>query len=215
MSSSTCRVSMLVFLNVLAIGHSSIPAEPPSEASSAKVSLSDGQLLDLVGREQKQSWRGWKSVPRSRQFFRVKKKPFPINLAAAEFYALKTTFDKKDNNGPHADLLVEAFVNKSGKEFLSTGKGNYPAGSIILQSKFSITKDQTVLGFHYTADWFTGMLKREAGYNPDCGDWEFFVLSGDVQSVLARGKIDSCIQCHSDYKATDFVTHAYMSAESE
>jgi hypothetical protein len=39
------------------------------------------------------------------------------------------------------------------------------------------------------------MLKREAGYNPDCGDWEFFVLSGSG-SMLARGRIDSCVNCH-------------------
>jgi hypothetical protein len=67
---------------------------------------------------------------------------------------------------------------------------------------------QTELPQH-DPELFTVMLKREAGYHPECGDWEFMVVSGDAKQVLARGKLDSCVACHKDHKQTDFVTQLY------
>ncbi|HXB59867.1 MAG TPA: hypothetical protein VNU95_09890, partial [Candidatus Acidoferrales bacterium] len=57
---------------------------------------------------------------------------------------------------------------------------------------------------------FTGMIKREVGYNPECGNWEFFTLPGDASKISARGKIQNCMECHKAYKSSDFVTKAYV-----
>ena len=34
-----------------------------------------------------------------------------------------------------------------------------------------------------------------------------------MAGVLARGRIDSCIECHQQYAATDYVTRAYMKSK--
>jgi hypothetical protein len=78
----------------------------------------------------------------------------------------------------------------------------FPPGAVVLKQKFEDSSARkTVL--------YTGMLKREAGYNPDCGDWEFFTLSGDRRSITARGRLETCMACHRDYAHSDYVTKAY------
>ena len=59
-------------------------------------------------------------------------------------------------------------------------------------------------------EFFTGMLKREEGYNPEAGDWEFFMLDAPGKMVMARGRIESCVECHQKYAATDFVARDYL-----
>lgn len=59
----------------------------------------------------------------------------------------------------------------------------------------------------------TAMIKRAEGYNPEGGDWEYLVLTGNGATVVSRGRNESCQACHSLYKATDFVTRVYLSVE--
>jgi hypothetical protein len=54
------------------------------------------------------------------------------------------------------------------------------------------------------------MIKREPGYNPETGDWEFLVLDGQAFAILERGKLERCSGCHQSYAYTDFVTKTYM-----
>jgi hypothetical protein len=53
------------------------------------------------------------------------------------------------------------------------------------------------------------MIKREKGYNPECGDWEFFTLTADATKMTARGRLQSCMDCHVEYSESDFVTKKY------
>ena len=39
---------------------------------------------------------------------------------------------------------------------------------------------------------YTGMLKREKGYNPDAGDWEFFTL--DSKAMLVTARVRTCFK---------------------
>ena len=78
----------------------------------------------------------------------------------------------------------------------------FPPGTVILKQKF---RDAAVL----EPLLYTGMLKREKGYNPACGDWEFFAVTGDGKSVTERGRVSSCMACHRRYSKSDFVTKEY------
>lgn len=49
-----------------------------------------------------------------------------------------------------------------------------------------------------------------APHDPDHGHWEYAVLNGKDKRVLARGRIESCIECHRNDASTDFVTRAYL-----
>jgi hypothetical protein len=104
---------------------------------------------------------------------------------------------------PHGGKYYHVYVSKEGLPILKEGKGTYPVGAIVLKEKFS---DETAK----TTELFTAMVKREKGFNPEAGDWEYFVISGDTKKIEQRGKIESCINCHESYQSTDYVTRDYM-----
>ena len=79
------------------------------------------------------------------------------------------------------------------------------ATSVIVKAKLkSETSRDAILN--------TVMRKMQDGYDSMHGDWEYAVLDGPSNRVVARGRIDSCITCHREYASTDYVTRAYMTA---
>jgi hypothetical protein len=107
---------------------------------------------------------------------------------------------------PHGNHWIHVFATPGATNAMLTGKGQYPEGSIILKEKFRDPAGER-------RELTTGMRKRERGYNPELGDWEFFILSGG--QVSARGKIESCMDCHAKYKATDFVSRKYLTTDED
>jgi hypothetical protein len=103
---------------------------------------------------------------------------------------------------PHREKYAHVFVSPQGAPAMRTNSGVFPLGTIILKEKFSDPAGRVT-------ELFTGMLKRETGFNPGCGDWEFFTLSADAKNVTSRGKLQSCMECHVEYKDSDFVTKHY------
>jgi hypothetical protein len=57
------------------------------------------------------------------------------------------------------------------------------------------------------------MIKREKGYNPENGDWEYLVLDGSASTIKAQGKIEKCQICHIGSKNTDYVDRSYLPKE--
>ena len=109
-------------------------------------------------------------------------------------------------HGPHNQHWIHVFVSPAGTNAMATGAGKYPAGTMILKQKF-LDEEGTNTVF------FTGMFKREPGYNPELGDWEFFTLDRSGWRVTASGRIDSCMDCHAMYATSDFVTRKYMTSK--
>ena len=97
------------------------------------------------------------------------------------------------------DVAIHIYVTPTAAAAFKDSASRFPVGTVVLKQKFPTVN-------HEEADFYTGMLKREAGFNPACGDWEFFTMSGDRRAVTARGRIESCIDCHRQYAKTDFVT---------
>ena len=104
---------------------------------------------------------------------------------------------------PHDDFWIHVFVTPDATNIIMSGQGVYPEGTIILKQKFLDAEAKQT-------EFYTGMRKREKGYNPACGDWEFFTLDKSGTKVTARGKIDSCMDCHANFKQTDFVSRKYL-----
>jgi len=111
-----------------------------------------------------------------------------------------------DAHNPHREHWIHVLVSPGGTNAMTTGKGTYPVDTVILKQKFLDVGGTNT-------EFFTGMRKREQGYNPDLGDWEFFTLDRSGSKVTARGKIDSCMDCHTKYKATDFVARRYLTTK--
>jgi hypothetical protein len=83
--------------------------------------------------------------------------------------------------------------------------GNYPVGSVVV--KHSSNPDKSV-------NEFTAMVKRGNNFNPDFGNWEFFMLTptgaiaSDANGTPMRGAslMDGmCAGCHAGASNKDFI----------
>lgn len=103
---------------------------------------------------------------------------------------------------PHEDRYIKVYVTPQSKQTLLEGKGDYPVGTLVVKEKCLDPNGAQV-------ELFTVMRKREPGYNPTVGDWEFLVLNHDY-TITASGKIDSCAECHQRFAQTDFLSRVYL-----
>lgn len=108
---------------------------------------------------------------------------------------------------PHASTYITVFVNATGGlAMFANPPQPFPKGSVIVKRKYDQGSQNG------TPILSTVMIKRETGYNPDAGDWEFAVVSGDGKTVEARGKLGNCMSCHSSRRNEDFVFRSYLPA---
>jgi len=56
----------------------------------------------------------------------------------------------------------------------------------------------------------TIMIKREKGFNPRCGDWEFRTAGSSKQ--LNTGDVSKCVSCHLQVSKADYTFRTYVSA---
>jgi Cytochrome P460 len=140
---------------------------------------------------------GAKESAREDKLVRVTREPFP---AAPQVMAYCRSAIQSQS--PHDGHWIHVFVSSRGYDTMKTGKGIYPRGTVILKEKFADADGKEPV-------LFTGMLKREKGYAPDVGDWQFFVLDADA-TFADTGDMRSCIKCHVPYRKTDFVARNYL-----
>jgi hypothetical protein len=114
---------------------------------------------------------------------------------------------------PHGDKFIHVYGNELAIAPLWDRLATFPVGSLILKEKLpalpvdASTSGEVTAGA--TPELFTGMLKREKGYWPEHGDWEYFTLDGALSRVTSRGKLASCAKCHNDVPEQDFVFRDY------
>jgi cytochrome P460 len=110
----------------------------------------------------------------------------------------------RQKESPHLNKYVSVFVNPLGREQMLTRRSpKYPVGSMIVKEKLG-SADST------TPEVLTAMIKRDPGYNPENGDWEYLVLDGTASTILERGKLTRCSGCHTQYQHRDFITRTYL-----
>jgi hypothetical protein len=116
--------------------------------------------------------------------------------------AARCSIDAILQSNPHAKAKFHVFANASAALPLFDPWGKFPEGSLIVKEKFGAEDGKTKL--------FTGMWKREKGYFPDCGDWEFFTVDGAATKIVERGKLANCASCHEDFTKGDYVSKDYV-----
>lgn len=119
----------------------------------------------------------------------------------------------KGMDGPHIERLIRVFVNEPGKDSMRSTV-RFPTGSEISSGRTfpigsAIVKEKT-RGRGGAVELSTFMVKRNKGYNPKCGDWEFGVIDGPTRKIVERGKIERCIKCHIEKKELDFTFRTYL-----
>lgn len=125
-------------------------------------------------------------------------KPIVISLCRM---ASEIDFSKKIN-APHEHMAINVYVNSIGKNVMTKAeKPIYPIGTVIIKEKFPFqyTLEDELYNrepkISKNVELYTIMIKREQDYNPECGDWEFASVSGDLTKV-EQGKLGSCMECH-------------------
>ena len=139
-----------------------------------------------------------------RQWTRVNPVPAVFHSRIALMCAPASQHLQMEAGNPHRDKFITVYVNEPGTKAMMHEKTPYfPQGSVIVKEKLP-SKDSS------SPELLTVMLKREAGYNPENGDWEYIALDGAGREVQARGRLENCQACHQMAKDSDYVYRNYL-----
>lgn len=112
-----------------------------------------------------------------------------------------------EQGNPHRDKFITVYVNDIGRHAMMQEKvPRFPQGSVIVKEKLPSKENSA-------PELLTVMVKREPGYNPQNGDWEYLALDGSGKWVQARGRLESCQACHMMVKDRDYVSRNYLPYE--
>lgn len=112
----------------------------------------------------------------------------------------------KKNKNPHemgVQSFARVFANETALQEINKTAPSFAAGSIIVREKLLQESDATPAAV-------TLMVKREKGFSPKTGDWEFFVLDGTLGKVEKRETAGACAKCHTQAEKTDWVFKTYL-----
>lgn len=128
----------------------------------------------------------------------------PSALAALCAAPMPANYEAERKANPHAETYITVYVNNVGRKAMFAKElKQFPKGSIIVKEKIAVAAaDRTPL-------LYTLMTKREPGYNPTVGDWEFSVVSANGTELQATGKLEKCQACHIAQSDSDFVFGPY------
>jgi hypothetical protein len=105
---------------------------------------------------------------------------------------------------PHHRKYITVYVNETGrKAMMEQLNPKFPEGSVIVKEKLSEPSSQT-------PELLTVMIRREKGFNPESGDWEYIVVDGTGTKVESRGKLENCQSCHLSTAKTDYIFRTYL-----
>jgi hypothetical protein len=119
---------------------------------------------------------------------------------------IPTETNQKPPKNPHEKdgvTFARIFANELALSQMEKEKPAFPVGSIIVREKLLQAAD-------IEPEVITVMVKREKGFCEKCGDWEFFVLEGNLNKVVKQEKAGSCQKCHTNAENTDFVFRTYL-----
>src|SRR5262249_15369614 len=122
-----------------------------------------------------------------------------------------------ERRGPHFEPAIMVYANPTAFQALQADSSSpMPVGSIVVKEKSAFDEK----GYHLVA--YAAMMKRDPGYDPDHGDWEYFYaqLVGGLyeplpEPIVSRGKLQQCIGCHQAAAAKDYLYRQYKDFPEE
>ena len=109
----------------------------------------------------------------------------------------------------HFVPMVKVFANPAA--WRAVAKRNelpLPVGAVIVKEKWltrhipgTIEYDRDDRG----PGAYAAMIKREAGYDSEHGDWEYVYVARGADSTVERGHLSNCRECHSKARDTDYL----------
>ena len=103
---------------------------------------------------------------------------------------------------PHAEYAI--VVRVSPEAFVAYRDGRpLPAGAVVVKEKYD---DASASG---PLQAYGVMIKREAGYAPRNGDWEYAYVALGAERMATRGRMPACANCHASAARNDFLFRSY------
>jgi hypothetical protein len=105
-------------------------------------------------------------------------------------------------HGPHARYSIVVRVSPEAIGLFREGKP-LPSGAVVVKEKYA---DGRATG---PLEEYAVMVKREAGYDPAGGDWEYAYVTSVPERKVARGRLAECAGCHASVRERDFLFRSY------
>lgn len=106
---------------------------------------------------------------------------------------------KESDTHSGASTFGVVYANDIAARALSGARpAKFPEGSIIVREKLARADAAQ-------PELIAVMFKRERGFNPAGGDWEFLTVDGTLAKIQARQKKGSCLDCHASQSDNDFI----------
>ncbi len=116
---------------------------------------------------------------------------------------------EKSSHGPHFSPEIQVRVNDLAyANFAHSATAPLPEKSIVVKEKFATADDTEPVALGV-------MIKREAGYDPDGGNWEYAYLNGPNFSQVTRGPLENCRSCHANQASADFLFRTHLNRRQQ
>jgi hypothetical protein len=112
-----------------------------------------------------------------------------------------------NRHGPHFKHYIVVRISPEEAEEYKALSAPLPVGTVVVKEKHN---DRSAEG---PPAEYGAMIKREPGYDPQHGDWEYLYVVRQPEKKVTRGRIESCINCHEHAKNRDYVFRTYLKAE--
>jgi len=130
-------------------------------------------------------------------FKRLTKQPqyvAPLTAVLCSLPSPASLEQEKAATGPHYHAYVHIYANPLAVDAATQKLEAYPAGAVIVKEKLAADGSVAAVG---------GMIKRDSGFDAGNGDWEYFFAA--KAGGFSAGRLENCIDCHGQAKATDYV----------
>jgi Cytochrome P460 len=131
--------------------------------------------------------------------------PVPVGMAAWTFCRAVSPEESRrlaEEHGPHAGHVIVVRVSPDAIAAFRNGEP-LPIGAVIIKEKYA---DLSATG---PMHGYAMMVKREPGFNPEGGDWEYAFVNQAPESRVGRGRLAQCAGCHASAKDRDFLFREY------
>jgi len=118
----------------------------------------------------------------------------------------KKADEEAKRHGLHAKHSIIVRVSPAGAVQFRDGRP-LPTGAVVVKEKY--LGDPVAPGRLYG---YAMMTKRDAGYYPEGGDWEYQFVALVPERKETSGRLTECAACHASVKDRDFLFRSYGKA---
>jgi Cytochrome P460 len=116
---------------------------------------------------------------------------------------------ERGERGPHFHPVIVVRTNPEVWDAFQARAAPMPLGTVVVKEKHRAlnTEDHPV-------DEYAVMVKREPGYDPGNGDWEYRYVER-AEKKVERGRLAYCVDCHKNVAAQDYLFRTYLKPAGE